>query len=347
MVLQDLDPTLETEKYNYPLKLSYLPLPKRKCTGPYTRQVNNTQITFSSPQLIPGGKWGDLSAMFLCTAANRLKLYEPGNHKIEFSSIYKILKKFGFNKPNGYQQQQFKEVLDLWTTLLISYKVYNPEGYNIKNISITRKAHILYGDNSNAYNHPSSYIHLTNDAFNFFTDEYMLVKASDIAEIETSFELRIYLWITRRIFNQNQNISIKWKDLLDQFGSSDKTHNVRFKRDFEDALNDIGKRFIPHLNFDTNPKKGLLIHAPKTKPSVIKSASDDFLCVPSPTLPFSEIGQSSTDKPITYPDNSEKEKAFNYFISCCCNEQFPAPPPGTKAWDDLKEKFEEDYRNGR
>lgn len=329
-------------KFNYPLYLSYLPLPKTKVDGNiFVRKASNLKITFSSSQSIPYGKWGDLSAMFLCTSANRMKMNNPSDRKIQFDSIYQILASLGYEKTSGYQQRCFYENLNLWTTLTINYELWDPreERSFRKNVLISDTSIIKYSDHN--LNANESFLILSDMAFEFFTNNYMLVNAKNIAMIKSVFDLRVYLWISRRTFQLKDDLLVRWQDLMEQFGPINIAHARRFKNDFEKTLTAIKEKFMPDLKFKIDLKKGVYLYKERAK---VKLDIEDknVLFAPSPTPIGHYIPPGYDTKNVTYK-NSSKELAFQHYLACSYCDVFPVPPKGTKAWNDLIAEFEKEY----
>ena len=326
------------DQFKFPTPLSYLPLPKTKVNGnSYARYAGTKSITFTSTRTIPYGKWGDLCAMFICTSANRLKIMDPQNRTIEFNSVYEIMKQLGIYGTSGYQQHNFKDSLLLWSTLAIHFEDRGYSKTRIKNIMITDEAEIHYGEKEIQ----KSFLQLTNDAFDFFTTNVMPVQANVISKIRTSFELRIYLWLSRRTYYfekhpQKDVINIKWNDLITQFGPVSRNHEPRFRKDFEEAINNIKSKFMPWLVFVVDKKMGVFLYPIKALAPQLDLTDKNILLAPpsAPTLP-------KGNERLT--EDEEKEKAFEHFIACNSNEQFPAPEDSPE-WHQLRAAFEAIYQ---
>ena len=322
------------DKLLFPKPLSYLPLPKRKlpCTV-YTRTDGIRSITFTSNQTIPYGKWGDLCAMFLCTSANRLRQIDPANRIIEFNSIYSIMNQLGIYGTSGYQQKSFKDSLSLWTTLTIIYQAKYNTKLKTANLLITDKSVINYGCNSSG----PSYMELTENSYNFFTTNVMPVQAKVIAQIKTSFELRVYLWLSRRTFKLEKDIvHIKWADLITQFGPAPGNHEPRFKKDFEEAMQNIKSKFMPELVFAVDRKMGVFLYPVKALGPTLDTTDKNVLLVPPATPPL-----ITNDEELQ--ESIEKEKQFQHYLACNTNEQFPAPEDSSE-WHKLRATFEAIYQ---
>lgn len=265
--------------YCYPRDISYYPIPKTNSGCKYSRTSGNITVTYISPHPLPFGKWGDISAMLISTRAKQLA---EGERRIEFESVFKELKRLGMINASGYQQKHLNQALEAWTTVMVIYEKILDQKKSIRNIPISTEAEIYYGEkkrNGQILLPNKSFITLSDIGYEFFTEKAIPVKAKDIALLPSAIDLRIYIWLVRKLFSIKLDpILIPWELLYEQFGPVPRQLKPRFRRTFISSLNYIQEYLYPKSRFFSDQEKGIVLipSDPHIKPS-----SDETILVPS------------------------------------------------------------------
>ena len=249
-----------TKLFCYPRDISYYPLPKTDSGSKYVRSAGNVTVTYISPYTLPFGKWGDISAMLISTKA---KMLLDGDRKIEFDSLYKELQRFGFTTSSGYQERSFFNALEAWTTVMVTVENIEKKSRHITNIPISTEAEIYYGENrrdGRLLLPNKSYIRLSDSGFHFFTDKAIPVKAKDITLLPSVMDLRIYIWLVRKLYSiKLEPTLIPWEMLYLQFGPVRRQHKPRFRKHFVNTLNYIQYQLYPDSKFFSSDEKGIIL----------------------------------------------------------------------------------------
>lgn len=263
----------------YPRDISYYPLPKRNVGKFYEIKSQNTKVSYVSPNSLPFGKWGDISAILISTKAKQLL---EGQRKIEFDSVFAEVKRLGLDSSSGYKQRHIANALEAWTTLQITIETTTAKKKIIHNIPISQEAEIYYGDNKreNGLLLPNkSFILLSEVGLKFFTEKAIPIKAKDLAYLSSAFELRIYIWLIRKLYSiKLEPVLIRWNLLYEQFGPVPRQLRPRFRSQFKRTLKYIQEQLYPKSNFYVDSEEGiaLLPSDPHIKP-----APDESILVPS------------------------------------------------------------------
>lgn len=249
-----------TDFFCYPRDISYYPLPRTNSGSKYVRSAGNVTVSYVSPYTLPFGKWGDISAMLISTKA---KLLVEGERKIEFDSLYKEMQRFGFTTSSGYQERAFLNALEAWTTVMVTVETIEKRSKHIDNIPISTEAEIYYGDNKRNGKillPNKSYITLSDSGYHFFTDKAIPVKASDIIHLQSVMDIRVYVWLIRKLYSiKLEAVLIPWEMLYLQFGPVRRQHKPRFRRQFVNTLRYIQHTLYPDSNFFSSDEKGIVL----------------------------------------------------------------------------------------
>lgn len=268
-----------TKIYCYPRNISYYPLSKTKCGTNYTKTSGGVTVSYVSPHLLPFGKWGDISAMLISTRAKQLL---EGEKRIEFDSLYQELKRLGIDRSSGYQEKSLFEALEAWTTVLVTFEFIDNNAKIIRNIPISTEAEIYYGDNkrNDGVLIPNkSFIMLSDSGYDFFTNGAIPIKASDIASLSSAMDLRIYVWLVRKLYSiKLKPALIPWNLLYEQFGPVPRQLKPRFRRKFISTLKYIQEQLYPKSHFFTDDKNGIMLIPSDPH---IKPTADESILVPS------------------------------------------------------------------
>ena len=268
-----------TEIFCYPHDLSYYPLPITNSGSKYIRSSGNVSVSYVSPHTLPFGKWGDISAMLISTKA---KLLLEDERNIEFDSLYKELQHFGFEKSSGYQEKNFFKALEAWTTVMVTVEVIEGRKKSVENIPISVEAELYYGEtrrNGKILLPNKSHIVLSEPGFRFFTDKAIPVKAEDIVQLQSVMDIRVYVWLVRKLYSiRNKPELISWDMLYQQFGPIARQLKPRFRRKFRLTLSYIQNHLYPGSNFFSDNDKGIVLFP--SDPHIRPKAGEGIL-VPS------------------------------------------------------------------
>ena len=134
---------------------------------------------------------------------------------------------------------------------------------HITNIPISTEAEIYYGDNKRDGRlllPNKSYIRLSDSGFHFFTDKAIPVKAKDITLLQSVMDLRIYVWLVRKLYSiKLEPTLIPWEMLYLQFGPVYRQNKPRFRKHFINTLNYIQNQLYPDSRFFSSDEKGIVL----------------------------------------------------------------------------------------
>lgn len=245
-------PSEQTDYFFTPQPFVCLPLPYRDSGNEFTRSSGGMTVSLMSPNGVPYGRWGRITACIITTEAFRTETL-----RLQFYSIYGLLACLGIKNTGGYRLNHFTETMKKWSSLTIHAATNYNGAYEYITIALTTHGKI-YLEKQKAENASSdlSYIDLTKEGKAYLCRTAVPGVLEHVVDITSPRELDLYFWLVRKLYNSLSRRStmpdfVPWGSIYTQFGSGKAmppTYKHKFRQEVRSQLYDIKKKYYPKAN---------------------------------------------------------------------------------------------------
>lgn len=206
------------------------------------RNGNLTVRYVSGADSLPYGRYPRLFELWACTMIKTgNECFDPETNTLHLGSTFReFLRMIGVNV-GGKSLRTIKPQLE--RLFSCTYHITNNNGTetHIRNFVVARSAHIDW-----LRNEPQEHglfentVRLSQEYVDMLSDHPVPVDLKVISGLRKPMAIDVYWWLTKRVYNLHEPVTVTWPQLYQQFGSDTATIR-KFKQSFKEALAEVLK----------------------------------------------------------------------------------------------------------
>lgn len=204
------------------------------------RRNGNLVVRFiSGEDCLPYGKYPRLFELWACTMIKTNNpCFDPETNVLHLGTTFREFLRMIDVQVGGRQLKSIKPQLE--RLFACSYHISNntENETNMRNFVVAEKSHIDWLRNEpQSHGLFENWVQLSQGYVDMLRDHPVPVDLKVIARLRKPMAIDVYWWLTKRVYNLHEPVTIAWQQLYQQFGSDSELKE--FKRKFKLAVAEV------------------------------------------------------------------------------------------------------------
>jgi hypothetical protein len=204
------------------------------------RRNGNLVVRFiSGEDCLPYGKYPRLFELWACTMIKTNNpCFDPETNVLHLGTTFREFLRMIDVQVGGRQLKSIKPQLE--RLFACSYHISNntENETNMCNFVVAEKSRIDWLRNEpQAHGLFENWVQLSQGYVNMLRDHPVPVDLKVIARLRKPMAIDVYWWLTKRVYNLHEPVTITWQQLYQQFGNDSELR--KFKENFRNALAEV------------------------------------------------------------------------------------------------------------
>ena len=215
---------------------------KRQSAEKIVKRNGNLEVGFVAGKtgVLPYGRYPRLFELWACTMIKTgNECFDPETNTMHLGTTFREFLRMIGVQVGGRQLKSIKPQLE--NLFGCTYQISNSDGRHthIRNFVVAREAHIDW-----LQNEPQerglfeNWVKLSPEYVDMLRDHPVPVDLKVIANLRKPMAIDVYWWLTKRVYNLHEPVTVTWQQLYQQFGSDTATIR-KFKQNFKDAVFEV------------------------------------------------------------------------------------------------------------
>ena len=204
------------------------------------RRNGNLVVRFiSGEDCLPYGKYPRLFELWACTMIKTNNpCFDPETNVLHLGTTFREFLRMIDVQVGGRQLKSIKPQLE--RLFACSYHISNntENETNMRNFVVAEKSRIDWLRNEpQAHGLFENWVQLSQGYVDMLRDHPVPVDLKVIARLRKPMAIDVYWWLTKRVYNLHEPVTITWQQLYQQFGNDSELR--KFKENFRNALAEV------------------------------------------------------------------------------------------------------------